>query len=97
MSLDGKTFLEGKWLNSADGPTPDESCREIDHLVANVLQHVADHPGAGAWRSLFRDPRDGRLWERIYPQSELHGGGPPALRHLDKQQAKKEYGEFGAK
>jgi hypothetical protein len=38
------------------------------------------------------DPDDGRYWERTYPQSEKHGGGPPQLKCLTFQEASKKYG-----
>lgn len=31
------------------------------------------------WEKRFIDPVDGRLRKLHYPQSHLHGGGPPAL------------------
>ena len=46
----------------------------------------------GAWETLFRDPDDGRYWERVYPQGDLHGGGPPQLQVIDEAEAKRKYG-----
>jgi len=46
------------------------------------------------WETLYRDPRDLRLWELTYPQSEMHRGGPPMLRCLclSLEEAKAKYG-----
>ena len=41
--------------------------------------------------ALYRDPNDNRLWELIYPQSEMHGGGPPELRNLTFNEARQKY------
>jgi Immunity protein 27 len=46
---------------------------------------------ASGWDTLYRDPTDGRFWELIYPQSHLHGGGPPELRNLTPDDAKQKY------
>ena len=84
-----ETALIGKWL--ADGPrvTPDATCRRIESLVAAHLDEVAR--SADGWSTLFRDPADGRLWERTYPQGELHGGGPPSLHCVSLSQARAAY------
>jgi hypothetical protein len=31
------------------------------------------------------------LWELTYPQSYLHGGGPPALYKIDENEAHKKF------
>jgi Immunity protein 27 len=41
---------------------------------------------------LYVDPSDSRYWELIYPDSQLHGGGPPTLRNLSEAAARKKYG-----
>jgi hypothetical protein len=43
------------------------------------------------WTTLFRDPESGTLWERTYPQNQMHGGGPPALEELDETSARSQY------
>jgi hypothetical protein len=40
---------------------------------------------------LYVDASDGRYWELIYPDSQLHGGGPPTLRNLSEASARKKY------
>ena len=69
--------LVGAWIADRGRVVADDTCRRIEWLVGQRLEQVAN---AGGWEVLFRDPRDGRLWECIYPRSEMHGGGPPALR-----------------
>ncbi len=41
---------------------------------------------------LYRDPADNRLWELSYPNSALHGGGPPMLRNCTLLEFKLKYG-----
>lgn len=83
--------LVGSWIGTPSGTVADESCRRIEALVERVLVRVAEHPEEGGWSTLFRDPRDGRYWERTYPQGHLHGGGPPALHNLSAADAKLRY------
>ncbi|MBL8289688.1 MAG: hypothetical protein JNL85_17025 [Rubrivivax sp.] len=77
-----ETALIGRWNRTSKGIVADETCRRIEALVEQVLERVAEQPDEGGWTTLFRDPRDGRFWERTYPEGEAHGGGPPALQNL---------------
>lgn len=63
----------------------------IRHLTDHVLLKIAISPVSGAWETLFKDPADGRLWERTYPESEMHGGGPPSLLLISVEDAVKKY------
>jgi Immunity protein 27 len=67
-------------------------CERIAWLIAQHLQKIADRRQSGAWETLYRDPDDGRYWERTRPQSEMHGGGPPQLKCLTIQEASEKYG-----
>jgi hypothetical protein len=44
---------------------------------------------SSGWESLYRDPDDSRLRELVFLQSELQGGGPPSLRSISFEEAKK--------
>jgi hypothetical protein len=85
-----ETSLVGQWF-IADGKVEgDSTCRRIEELVANHLVQVARSPDG--WSCLYRDPSDGRLWERTYPHAEMHGGGAPALAFVTQEQAFATYG-----
>jgi hypothetical protein len=43
------------------------------------------------WTTLYFDPRDSSYWELTYPQSHMHGGGPPQLIQIEKATAKELY------
>ena len=86
----GETVLIGQWWTDGDRVVPDPICKRIELLVSNHLIELA-RSGDG-WSTLLLDPVDGRLWERTFPQSQLHGGGPPALIHVSSEQALSSYG-----
>ncbi len=75
--------MEGKRVLS------DETCLRIEWLIKHALRKLAvDSIG---WETLYVDPNDGRLWEHTYPQSHMHGGGPPALLCIAEDRAKGKY------
>ena len=85
-----ETQLTGKWLSRDGRAVADETCERINELVRSHLRQLGRD--ASGWDVLYRDTDDGRLWELTYPQSELHGGGPPQLRCLAPDEARKKYG-----
>ncbi len=79
----------GNWLVEQGVQKEDEACLRISKLVTTDLEQLGrDESG---WDVLYRDPRDGRLWELTYPKSELQGGGPPHLRCVSMEQANRKY------
>ena len=87
-----ETELIGKWIADGVQVRADPTCERIQWLTSRHLQKVTISKQWGAWETLFRDPDDGRYWEQTYPQSHMHGGGPPTLKCLSKEQAKAKYG-----
>jgi hypothetical protein len=86
-----ETDLRGNWINEDGVIVADGTCHRIDWLITNWIQRVcADSSG---WDVLYKDPHDGRYWELIYPQSGMHGGGPPTLRFMPTDIAKSKYGK----
>jgi len=82
--------LAGAWLVEGDRVIADEVCQRIEILVEGRLQLIGS--ADGGWSRLYLDPADGRYWELTYPQSEMHGGGPPQLAHISADAAKIKYG-----
>lgn len=85
-----ETQIIGRWINTAEGVKGNEACERIDRLTQEHLIKLAKTDGG--WTTLYRDPSDGRLWERTYPQSGLHGGGPPVLYQISEAEAQQKYG-----
>jgi Immunity protein 27 len=82
-----ETQLTGDWIVDGSTVVGDDVCRRIKWLVDSRLEQVT----TTGWETLFRDPNDGRLWERTYPQGEMHGGGPPQLSVVSEESASSKY------
>jgi len=82
--------LHGDWLVQKDRSLiADTTEQRIEWLTKQKLQRIAGD--SSGWETLYRDPRDGRLWELTYPQSEMHGGGPRRLHVLSRDEAAAKY------
>lgn len=86
-----ETVLIGQWRFESGKILADAACERIEYLTREVLREIARD--ASGWDVLFRDPNDGRLWELTYPQSEMHGGGPPQLKCMSAHDAGLKYGD----
>ena|SRR5579862_2303945 len=81
--------LLGRWIVVNGRIVDDETEQRINRLLESSLERIA--ATSGRWDILYRDRRDGRLWELTYPHGEMHGGGPKQLRRLTKQEARAKY------
>jgi hypothetical protein len=73
-----------------DGRTADQVDQRIRWLVSSRLMPLGT--ASEGWDWLFRDPRDGRLWELTFPESSLHGSGPRTLSVIRVDVARSKYG-----
>jgi hypothetical protein len=87
-----ETELVGQWIVEKGEVSGDDTCKRIRWLTAHHLRKISISKQYGAWETLFQDPDDGRYWEQTYPRSGMHGGGPPLLRCLTREEAKDKYG-----
>jgi immunity protein 27 of polymorphic toxin system len=83
-----ETELIGHWLVENGRAGSDAICNRIEWLTTHHFRKIA----GGGWETLFQDPDDARYWERTYSQSEMHGGGPPALKCISREEAQNKYG-----
>jgi hypothetical protein len=81
--------LMGQWLEGEGGVAGDAVEQRIRWLAANRLVAIAS--AAGGWDWLFRDPRDGRLWELTFPLGSIHGSGPRQLTVIAPAEARSKY------
>jgi len=90
MKLTQKEYLlKGRWIINGKSLEADSVCVRIEWLTSNYLVEVAaDESG---WNKLYQDPQDKRYWELSYPESEMHGGGPPQLLNISLKQAKSKF------
>jgi hypothetical protein len=82
--------LAAAWSGATEGTFSDRVDERIFWLVSRRL--VLEGTANGGWDQLYRDPRDGRLWELTFPHGSLHGGGPRRLAQLSRQTAEDKYG-----
>jgi hypothetical protein len=78
--------LRGAWGERGE---TDPVEQRIRWLVANRLVPLAR--ADGGWEWLFRDPRDGRLWELTFPLGTVHGSGPRRLAVVSPEHASAAY------
>ena len=82
--------ITGKW-EIVDGVVKaNDDCIRIADLIKNCLVEVARD--SSGWDVLFKDSDSSRFWELVYPESSVHGGGPPELRCLSEDEVKAKYG-----
>lgn len=86
-----ETMIDSDWTNPSNNLKQEEAfnIRErIYWLQTYYLTKIVDF----GWEILYKDNSDNRLWELIYPNSEMQGGGAPMLRTIDKKSAILKYG-----
>jgi hypothetical protein len=79
---DVKTVIEGRWNFYGQRVIADAACGQIDALLRSLTPYASTE---GGWTKLYRD-ESGVFWELTYPQSEMHGGGPPRLESLSREE-----------
>lgn len=85
-----ETLITGSWALVNGRMTEDPELQRIRCLIANELEQIAISPDG--WHKLYRDPRDGRYWEKFLPYGGMQGGGPESLRVLDLGSVREKYG-----
>jgi hypothetical protein len=84
-----ETELHGSYVIVDGESVEDRVTQRIECLTKHHLKRVAiDESG---WLMLFRDPKDGRLWEHGYFQKYGHGIGPPSLKVISHEEARSRY------
>ena len=87
-----KTVLEGSWLFDGIQVKPDKTCARIEGMIQQFKRLTSRDEG---WTVLYVDSLSGDFWELSYPQSNLHGGGPPRLERRSADEVSARYPELG--
>ena len=83
-------IIKGNWVKIDGKIMGDSNCEIIDNMIENDLEKVGDREEG--WITLFKEKLTNKFWERIYPDSHMHGGGPPQLELLSKNEVMDKYG-----
>jgi hypothetical protein len=78
--LPNENVIIGQWVRHDGKVIGDDNSQRIEWLTKYQLKKVSTTDGG--WTTIYQDIHDGRYWQHSYPQSELHGGGPPMLEHI---------------
>ncbi|WP_052417196.1 Imm27 family immunity protein [Cellvibrio mixtus] len=84
-----ENFLEGAWVLENGKIVEDSVSKRIQLLITAFLKKVA--VSDDGWDTLYIDTDDSRYWELTYPESNLQGGGAPALKNIAYDEAEKKY------
>ncbi|SEM33545.1 Immunity protein 27 [Maribacter orientalis] len=73
--MTGKEII-GKWKFKNGRAIPDSNCKIIEIMIKHDLIKIGT--SKDGWTLRYK-AIDGTNWELSYPESHLHGGGPPKL------------------
>ena len=73
--------IVGSFIERGSDVISDAACNRINWLIENSFTEIAFLN----WQAIYRDDFDGRYWLLDYPQSHLHGGGPPSIKCISKE------------
>ena len=79
--LPSETTIIGNWILQNNKMTADDNCKRIEELTRTYFVKIETSPDG--WNVIYQDPEDLRFWELSYPNSEMYGGGPPALQVVE--------------
>jgi hypothetical protein len=77
-----ESIIVGKWSFKNGKVLKDDNCLLIEEMIKNQFEEVGK--SSDGWDIIYQDKNSGDFWKLTYPESHLHGGGPPKLIKLDK-------------
>ncbi|MCL4517493.1 MAG: Imm27 family immunity protein [Firmicutes bacterium] len=78
--------------NSAMCSCGEEKQYEGNNCIGFLKKLIKVSDNAREWKTLYKCQDCGEYWELSYPQSELHGGGPPLVCKLKTEELKRKWG-----
>jgi hypothetical protein len=85
----GETELRGFWIDLGSRMEKDTDWQRIEWLTTERFEEVVK--AENGLDVLYRDPSDGRLWEKVHDHPALRDGGPPRLSVIDRNLAVERY------
>ncbi|WP_299528982.1 Imm27 family immunity protein [Ulvibacterium sp.] len=73
--MSGREII-GRWKFVNGKIIADSNCKIIESMIENDLVKIGT--SEDGWTIKYKGS-DGTTWELSYPESHLHGGGPPKL------------------
>lgn len=70
----------GKWVFKKGKMVADANCHLIESMIINDLKEFEN--SEDGWAIRYKHT-NGSIWELTYPESHLHGGGPPKLTRIE--------------
>ena len=86
-----ETAIQGYWLDLGSRMVPDSNWERINQLTTGHLELLAASDDGTS--RLYRDPADGRYWEKT-PVSVTLPQGPPWLKIISEAQARASYPQW---
>ncbi len=80
-------------IQMSDKKTPQQVITDskiVDQLISQKLEKIATR--YTGWIALYKEKEGNLFWETFYPHGESQGGGPVALRTVDQNFIKENYG-----
>ena len=78
--LSSENKIVGAWIEQDSEIKVDEASNRIEWLIENSFVKIATLN----WKIIYQDKTDSRYWLLDYPQSHMHGGGPPCIECISK-------------
>jgi hypothetical protein len=69
----------GKWVFKDGKMVADSNCELIESMIKNDLTEIKI--SEDGWTKRYQHTNKS-IWELTYPESHLHGGGPPKLTRI---------------
>lgn len=63
--------------------------KKIDEMIKKQFKKIKSIKGG--WLTLYKHTSRDEYWEKFYPDSEAHGGGPPALKKVSDDYVRENY------
>ena len=71
----------GRVVQRAGRIDKSEEWERIEEIVSSDMERIRSEDDG--WTIIYRHKIYGTYWSLIYPQGDMHSGGPPQLNRID--------------